>query len=105
MPPERLPRRAVLGLGAHSPQQTGSFHPLKSSKCHLRKRSLCNSNSEVNLVVLDKWFKHRKSAVQAVRRGGDRLQTRSAWKRSREIDWNDCHGWDHSRNESPASGS
>ena len=26
VPPERLPRRAVRGLGAHSPQQTGSSH-------------------------------------------------------------------------------
>jgi hypothetical protein len=25
VPPKRLPRRAVRGLGAHSPQQTGSF--------------------------------------------------------------------------------
>jgi hypothetical protein len=27
VPPERLPRRAVRGLGAHSPHQTGSFLP------------------------------------------------------------------------------
>jgi hypothetical protein len=35
VPPERLPRRAVRGLGAHSPHQTGSFYPqifLKSLK-------------------------------------------------------------------------
>ncbi|MCX6972181.1 MAG: hypothetical protein NTV93_18800, partial [Verrucomicrobia bacterium] len=33
VPPERLPRRAVRGLGAHNPHQTGSFHPLKTTKC------------------------------------------------------------------------
>ena len=37
VPPERLPRRAVRGLGAHSPHQTGSFYPqifLKSRFFH-----------------------------------------------------------------------
>ena len=33
VPPERLPQGAEQGLGADSPQQTGPFHPLKSSKC------------------------------------------------------------------------
>jgi hypothetical protein len=27
VPPERLPRRAVRGLGVHSPHQIGSFLP------------------------------------------------------------------------------
>ncbi len=31
-PPERLARRALRGLGAHSPHQNGSFHPLISTK-------------------------------------------------------------------------
>jgi hypothetical protein len=30
VPPERLPRRAVRGLGAHSPHQTGSLLPTDS---------------------------------------------------------------------------
>jgi hypothetical protein len=36
VPPERLPRREVRCLGAHSPHQTGSFRPLRTSCC-LRK--------------------------------------------------------------------
>ena len=32
VPPERLPRRAVRGLGAHRPHQISSFHPLKMSR-------------------------------------------------------------------------
>lgn len=32
VPLERLPRRAVPGLGAHSPQQTSSFHPFNSAR-------------------------------------------------------------------------
>ena len=32
VPPERLPRRAVRGLGAHSPHQTGSFYPFNSAR-------------------------------------------------------------------------
>ena len=38
VPPERLPRRAVRGLGAHSPHQTGSFHPFNSARS--RKTSI-----------------------------------------------------------------
>jgi len=32
LPPERLPRRAVRGLGAHSPHQTRPFRPLPAAK-------------------------------------------------------------------------
>jgi hypothetical protein len=35
VPPERLPRRAVRGLGAQSPHQTGPLHPLKMSRSQI----------------------------------------------------------------------
>ena len=40
LPPERLPRRAVRGLGAHSPHPTRSFHRLVMSRSRLFRRRL-----------------------------------------------------------------
>jgi len=82
VPPERLPRRAVRGLGAHSPHQTGSFHPQIFWKSLLSKLEEYRDYREIDwasvaseIATLEEERRVLETSSDVLRQLNERLRT------------------------------